>query len=728
MSKTNTTFRTLDGKLVRRRPDGSEEIVPMKPPAEMSNAEVEQAAERDADSRPLSRDDLRTLKRVPRYKTLRRALGLTQDEFAARFQIPIGTLRDWEQGRSQPDKAAEAYLKAICRDPEGVQHALHGDAKFSDELLTVPSAIQEVLKKLEQSKEIFDIETVRSTLDEARRKLKDLPEGAQFGAWAEVAAFSVMHGLTTKPWGTYFGPMFTMEASDGRLLHGPDIPSAHAAVVAYWASRARSTPHPVLMARYADLVWDFGRLITGQKSDVQMARMAIGAYLDTLQEAKPTRQDFAIAARACDIAIQINDLERIEYARALILKLHNKEMAQHGTSWMAFDYLVSRRQSGLTDVERQGLINDLERAIVERADTDSPFFDHHEVASAAERLIKHYTRLGRLKDVQPIHALWASAFEHSAKNSTSALLAAHEVRVSADHYKLAGLYPDEERMRLLLQDKIRASRSEMKTVGATIDTPKEDVEKFLQGVVVEDRWQTLFNIAAGFIPDKNAIEQQIKDLAEKAPLMSRIPLSIISEDRVTAKIGSVEEDPFGRIIHQTKFHLDLSTRWLNWALNRAFERHDYKVEHLVAWINRFQLYEDVTLLHEGVSAWQDGDLVKSLHVLMPQVEHGLRSIVHKLGKPTTKPHKLQGLSLALNMGDILYDDEITSKFGANGPNLALYLQTLYVDPRGFNLRNEVAHGLLRSQEIHPGLLLWVMHTLLVYGGWKASASEKRAES
>jgi putative transcriptional regulator len=65
---------------------------------------------------------------VPRAKTLRRALGLTQEEFAARFHIPLGTLRDWEQGRSEPDQTARAYLRAIAGDPEGVQRALSSAA------------------------------------------------------------------------------------------------------------------------------------------------------------------------------------------------------------------------------------------------------------------------------------------------------------------------------------------------------------------------------------------------------------------------------------------------------------------------------------------------------------------------------------------------------------------------------------------------------------------------
>jgi putative transcriptional regulator len=51
-------------------------------------------------------------------------LGLTQEEFANRFLIPLGTLRDWEQGRSEPDQPAKAYLRAIAGDAAAVSRAL----------------------------------------------------------------------------------------------------------------------------------------------------------------------------------------------------------------------------------------------------------------------------------------------------------------------------------------------------------------------------------------------------------------------------------------------------------------------------------------------------------------------------------------------------------------------------------------------------------------------------
>jgi putative transcriptional regulator len=65
-----------------------------------------------------------TARPAPRVKTVRRALGLTQEEFATRYGIPLGTLRDWEQGRTEPDQPARAYIRVIACNPEWVSRAL----------------------------------------------------------------------------------------------------------------------------------------------------------------------------------------------------------------------------------------------------------------------------------------------------------------------------------------------------------------------------------------------------------------------------------------------------------------------------------------------------------------------------------------------------------------------------------------------------------------------------
>ncbi len=91
----------------------------------MTAAERHASAVSDPDARPLSPEDMERMPRRPQVRVIRRALKLSQEEFAVRFQIPLGTLRDWEQGRKDPDAAARAYLVVIGRNPAAVTEALH---------------------------------------------------------------------------------------------------------------------------------------------------------------------------------------------------------------------------------------------------------------------------------------------------------------------------------------------------------------------------------------------------------------------------------------------------------------------------------------------------------------------------------------------------------------------------------------------------------------------------
>jgi putative transcriptional regulator len=105
--------RKPDGKLVRVFPDGREELLPDPGPLpHLSEEEINAAALSDPDNPPLTPERLKRLKRV------------TQEEFATRFRIPLGTLRDWEQGKTQPDQAARAYLTVIAHNPKAVTDAL----------------------------------------------------------------------------------------------------------------------------------------------------------------------------------------------------------------------------------------------------------------------------------------------------------------------------------------------------------------------------------------------------------------------------------------------------------------------------------------------------------------------------------------------------------------------------------------------------------------------------
>jgi putative transcriptional regulator len=96
----------------------------------LTDEEIVRAALADPDAQPLSDAQLQRMKR-PNPKVVRRALGLSQEEFAERFKVPVGTLRDWERGRAEPDQTARAYLMVIARIPDAVREALEAPLPWS---------------------------------------------------------------------------------------------------------------------------------------------------------------------------------------------------------------------------------------------------------------------------------------------------------------------------------------------------------------------------------------------------------------------------------------------------------------------------------------------------------------------------------------------------------------------------------------------------------------------
>ncbi len=78
----------------------------------------------DPEDRPVSDEGVERGQRARAIRMARTQLGLSQAEFAERFRVPLGTLRDWEQARVMPPEFAVAYAKVIAKHPGMVAEAL----------------------------------------------------------------------------------------------------------------------------------------------------------------------------------------------------------------------------------------------------------------------------------------------------------------------------------------------------------------------------------------------------------------------------------------------------------------------------------------------------------------------------------------------------------------------------------------------------------------------------
>ncbi len=127
-STTIVARRQPDGTMVRVMPDGS--IRPLEDRTDwarvmaMTEEEIEANALADPDNPPMTADELARVRPGWTPKAIRERFNLTQEEFAARFGVPLGTLRDWERGARMPSGAAQTLLRVIDKEPEAVRRAL----------------------------------------------------------------------------------------------------------------------------------------------------------------------------------------------------------------------------------------------------------------------------------------------------------------------------------------------------------------------------------------------------------------------------------------------------------------------------------------------------------------------------------------------------------------------------------------------------------------------------
>lgn len=118
------------------------------------------------------------------------------------------------------------------------------------------------------------------------------------------------------------------------------------------------------------------------------------------------------------------------------------------------------------------------------------------------------------------------------------------------------------------------------------------------------------------------------------------------------------------------------------------------------------------LLAEGIAAWMDGDAVKAIHVLVPQIEAALRDLLAAMGAPVTEVDHINGGFLMIGFGKIISHPVFVKRVSKD---IRFHLRGLYCDVRGINLRNNLAHGLASAELLNAGTANWVFHTVILIG-------------
>lgn len=581
--------------------------------------------------------------------------------------------------------------------------------------MELPNDIRKAIDGIENSDAIRDEHSIDTELRSVVSKEGEYSADEKKAIWAEWSSVSFMAERfgSESPWGTYFSPLAVWQKPDGTPAYSPDAAEITQDVIEYWRKRARQTPHIIWRARYADLSWDFAKY-SKTKADIEDAILAIDSYLHCIATGfvDNEHQVWRFCERAIELSILVSDQARVSSSKNALFSIYRSARAgEKSWIWWRPDDIASRYEKlNLSQSELDELVAGLEEKLKETASVVSrDSFDPWGALAAAERLAR-YRKKSNNKD-RLLHEIRMAihAFEFSAEQAVgmasaalleSALEKCHEYGLEEDAARI-------EKTMALRRDEIR---NNMKKISTKVEIDKKEIDDWYSTLLAENVDQAFKNIADAFLIKESHAAKSVEE-SKKFLLSSLFTTHITSPDGFTsAKIGSIEDDPVGRLIHEASRSIGIKAVFLVEIFEKLRGKYNLDADAVIIFIKKSECFDQrhIDLIKAGISAWMDEDWVKAVYILVPQVEAALRNLLRNIGGPTIKPARDGGFRV-LTMGDILNSPIFRQSIN---DDVRLHFRTLYTEVKGINLRNDLAHGRMTMNQIGRAQAAWVVHSLL----------------
>jgi hypothetical protein len=231
----------------------------------------------------------------------------------------------------------------------------------------------------------------------------------------------------------------------------------------------------------------------------------------------------------------------------------------------------------------------------------------------------------------------------------------------------------------------------------------------------EDIEQSFANIAYKYIPQKERELETLKNIARKAPLRYHIT-NILYDERGRSRyiIDSIDCDLKGHLAMHISTSMNIDSIFLGIVINEAAERGLLTKENIIKYISKSPVFNEQKMIffEKGLDAYFAQDYIVAIHLLIPQIEDAIREIADINGICILRSDN-NGKCYQLRTLDALLRDSQIERVIT--PNIAYYFRILYTDNRGWNLRNDVCHGMSLPNKFNRITADRVLHSILCLG-------------
>lgn len=567
---------------------------------------------------------------------------------------------------------------------------------------------------------LIDLDTISDKLSEEeihdriykfiQKEFKQKPPNTIL--WEKLAfSFAENYSGDKSNWGTYFGPRLTfLEEKEGKVIKYPDITEITPEIIHYWGQRAEESRHPILKARYSDLVWDFSKKITGKNPHYSFVHIYIDSVIEITDKDLYNHKIHVTQKlkRALFLALTINDKDRIEKLIDAIINYEKKiaEDDKPGLWGFSYELLVKDKKISLSKNKENEIITTLKQRFENLLKRENIWA----AQMVTELLVDYYKRKGETEKVKGILLSLGNMIEKKAEQA-SAPVGITWLEGLYHLYLQHGIKNEADKLLVKIIEIREKGASELKKIETSIEIPKKELDDFLNKLTEGEIETVLERIALYYIPRKNDIVKQLKNLSQSAPLSFLFARKIQDHrGRIIASVGPLEEDLDGNIIYQISQNMSFSAFFLRDTIKILINKFSLNTESIVSYLLASPIFEKIRkdFLVKGIKAYLADDFLVALHILIPQIEASIRNLAEKIETPILKPSRSGGFHYK-NLDDLLTDKNIISVLGED---MRLYLRVLLSDPRGWNLRNNVCHGISPIESFNQMAADRTFHALL----------------
>lgn len=555
---------------------------------------------------------------------------------------------------------------------------------------------------------------------------KDNPEQQQ--CLYEAMAFEFAENCEGKEWNTYYGPQWTFTKKDtGEEVYVPNLKDVTEEMIAYWEERAVTVRNPLLKMRYTGLVLEFKKKLFNKEPDYMSIKLAhIQSLLDVV-EGDYCRYEiiaFDYAERALNLAIGFRNHDLQERAVKVYYEAHHRHPGNdlHPGEWgRIFQSFIKHRdyfrkyEKELLD-EQLSRYNRLKKLSLEKGDMTDQY--SHVLSEQIDLLASYYHLIGEKEKIEPLLDTMFNAIKMSIP-VRGGMWGQGMIQQLQSRYRKYGFDKRANQLFVELSDLGEETLSELKSTEYSVPLDRDRINAFLDAALEGSNRDVLLFFLLHYIPKIEEEKRRLRERAEKAPLLDLVSkFTIDSSGNTISRIGVGPDAERQKLYFFMYESMRFTIPLMHLHITKMKKLGKMTTESMMGLIRESELITEdhKEIVRRGLDAYMAEDYLVCCHLLIPQLEAAIRRIFALNGANIMRAKKNpdEGNEY-LSLDSLLGSNKAVAYMGED---IANYFRNVLTDQYGWNIRNQVSHGLLATDNFNFGMADRVVHAFLMLGAFK----------